>query len=148
MKDLQWRPKLKDVLFYMFCLVLLLMPQWSTIISGTKGISQMDLLRGTLWKVMDNILSEGHSSNQTPTGAISFMNQSRGRWEHLMRHHHTASQASSAARLWGNQSCTHWVLSCDHESKGQEATKHPQASVPSSRKQEPPLWGCSEDEMS
>lgn len=25
----------------------------------------MDLLRGTLWKVMDNILREGHGSNQT-----------------------------------------------------------------------------------
>lgn len=48
----------------MFCLVLFFnAPKEAQ--SGTKGISQMDLLRGALWKVMDNILREGHGSNQT-----------------------------------------------------------------------------------
>ena len=55
----------------------------------------MDLLRGTLWKVMDNILSEGHSSNQTPTGAIRFHKPEQGQ----MGAPHATSSHSIAGQL-------------------------------------------------
>lgn len=57
----------------------------------------MDLLRGTLWKVMDNILSEGHSSNKTPTGAIKVHKPEQGQTEvpHMTSSHSISGQLCS-----------------------------------------------------